>query len=306
MIGRMTGALRVLSICIALLMISGTARAGETITYKVRQGDSLELIAAEFYGERKHAVFILVANRMPHPRRLRPGERIKVPTNREIIAAPGDTLDSLAATHLGDPRRAPFLARFNGLDPAESVPAGAVLTVPLTVTHAAAGAESLASISAAYFGDARHVELLRDYNFLDKDGLARGEALIVPITNVRVRDSKLPAMDAESKRRTEKLERSRIVARTALPRAYRAADRGEWATVKAELAELDLDFLDAGLAVEVGLLIGQAHLASGDEPLALAAFTHALERKPGHVLDAYYYSPKVREAWRKAGGEAGE
>jgi LysM repeat protein len=291
---------------VLLFAISRVAHAGEVITYKVKQGDSLELIAAEYYGDRKHAVFIMVANKLPHPRKLRAGERIKVPTNREIITAPGDTLDSLATTWLGDPRRAPFLAGFNAIDPDESVPAGALLTIPLTVTHTAAGPESLANIAAAYFGDSKQAALLRDYNFLDKDALARGEAIVVPIISVRVRETKLPAADAESKQRTAKLERSRIVARTALPRAYRAADTGEWATVKAELAELDLAFLDAALAVEVGLLIGQAHLASGDEPLAIAAFTDAIERKPGHALDAYYYSPKVREAWKKAGGEAPE
>jgi LysM repeat protein len=295
-----------LCICVGLLTISRAARAGETITYKVKQGDSVELIAAEFYGDRKHAVFILVANKLPHARKLRAGERLKVPTNREIITAPGDTLDSLATTWLGDPRRAPHLARFNGLDPVESVPAGAVLTIPLTVNHTAAGAESLANIAAAFFGDSKQAALLRDYNFLDKDALAKGETIVVPIISVRVRDTKLPETDAESKQRTEKLERSRIVARTALPRAYRAADRGLWAEVKAELAGLDLDFLDARLAVEVGLLIGQAHLASGDEPLALAAFAHAIERKPDHALDPYYYSPKVRDAWKKAGGEAPE
>jgi len=220
--------------------------------------------------------------------------------------SPGQTFATLAKAYLDDERRAPFLAEFNGMDASNTIPAGTQLTIPLHVTHVAAGNETLAQIAASYFGDPKQGALLRDYNFLDKDALAKGESIVVPIISVRVRDTKLPAADAESQQRTEKLERSRIVARSALPRAYRAADRGQWPEVKAELAGLDLDFLDAGLAVEVGLLIGQAHLASGDEPLALAAFTHAIERKPDHALDAYYYSPKVRDAWRKAGGEAPE
>src|SRR6185295_7004799 len=132
------GALRAAAL-VAVVMLGGlrAARAqdlpNDTVVHRVRQGDSLELIAAEFYGDRTKAVFIMVANKMTHVRPLRPGERLRVPISREVATSPGDTFESLAATWLGSARRGPFLASFNGLSSDDGLPAGAVLTIPFTI-----------------------------------------------------------------------------------------------------------------------------------------------------------------------------
>jgi len=64
----------VIRILIAIALCAAAAplahAGGETVTYKVVQGDSLRLIAAEFYGNRDHYVFIMTANKMDHPRAL--------------------------------------------------------------------------------------------------------------------------------------------------------------------------------------------------------------------------------------------
>jgi len=293
--------------CLALGLVAHRARpavagGGDTVVYKVRAGDTLELIAAEYYGDRNHYVFILTANKMEHPRKLKPGEKLKIPIGRDITTSPGDTFESLAKAYLDDARRAPFLADFNRMKATDTIPAGSQLSIPFHVTHVTAGEETLAQIAASYFGDPKNASLLRDYNFLDKDTLAKGESIVIPIHNVRVRASKLPAADGASKERTEKLEATRAQARAALPRARKAARAGDYAGVKTELADIDLDYLDADVAVAVGLLLGEATIASDDEPITLATFKRVLARKPGHVLDGYYYSPKVRDAWQKAGG----
>jgi LysM repeat protein len=278
------------------------APAGETIFYRVKAGDTLELIAAEFYGDRRYAVFVNVANKLTRPRPLRPGERLRIPVNRDITTAPGDTLASLATTYLSDARRAPFLAEFNQLPPDASLPAGTHILVPFQVTHVAAADERVAEIATRYFGDAKNTELLTRYNFLDRSVVGKGESIAVPIFHVKVRESRMPPSDEESAARATKRQQIAARAVTALPTAMAAWRDGNFAAVKRELADLDVDYLDVGLAVDISILLGAAYLAIDDEDSALARFKQALERKPRHSVSPYWFSPRVREVWLRAGG----
>lgn len=276
----------------------------DTMTYRVKKNDSLGLIAAEFYGDRNKAIFIMVANRIEHPRPLKPGERLKIPVSRQITTSPGDTYETLAETYLGDPRRGTFLAEFNGLSLEDSLASGTAISIPFTVTHNPSGTESITSIAAAYFGDSKNAAMIRRYNFLEKDAIEKGEQLIVPIHNVRLQASKMPAIDADSKARRERQRLAQGRATKAVAAARQAMREGEFAAVKSALAEveLDLDYLDTENAVAVGVLIGSMHLAYGDGKPALESFKRVLERKPTHLLSPYYYSPKILETWKEAGG----
>jgi LysM repeat protein len=278
------------------------APAADTITYRVKAGDTLELLAAEYYGDRRYAVVLTVANKLTRPRPLRPGERLKIPVTRDVTTAPGDTLSTLAQTYLSDARRAPFLAELNHLEADASLPAGTHIVIPFQITHVAAVDERVAAIAATYFGDAKNADLLVRYNFLDRPVVGKGEAILVPVLQVRVRESKIPASDDESTARIEK--RQQIAARvvTALPTAMAAWRDGNFAAVKRELADIDVDYLDVNLAVDISILLGAAYLAVDDEDSALARFKQALERKPRHSVSPYWFSPRVREVWVRAGG----
>src|SRR5207248_2878656 len=87
----------------------------------------------------------------------------------------------------------------------DPIAVGTQLSIPFHVTHVAAATESLASIAAAYFGDAREGDTLRRYNFLERASIDKGESIAVPIFHVRVRTSKLPPVDADSLKRAPKL-----------------------------------------------------------------------------------------------------
>ena len=78
--------------------------------------------------------------------------------------------------------------------------------------------------------------------------------------------------------------------------------------MKATLTELStrVDFLDQKTAVEIGLLLGKAHVAFAEIPAAVAAFTLVIDRKPTHILTPYAESPKGLDAWKKAGGQVQE
>jgi len=301
-----------LTIAVALLVIvaSRVAHAQEatndTVVLRVKQGDSLELIAAELYGDRTKALLIVIENKVLRTRPLRPGERLRAPISREVTTAPGDTLEALAGTYLGSARRAPFLADFNGISADDSLPAGTIVTIPLTITHTAAAApELLSEIAKAYFGDARHAEMLRRYNFLDKRTLDKNASLIVPMYQVRLAPGRQPAPDAASKaRRDHRRDASGRVVK-ALPAARQAWKGGDYAGVKAVLTDLepDLDYLDTVDATDVGVLLGATHVAFADETRAMAMFKRVIDRQPHYVLKRYDWSPRVLAVWEKAGGQ---
>jgi LysM repeat protein len=278
--------------------------SADTVNYTVKQNDSLALIAAEFYGDRNKAIFIMVVNKLDHSRKLRAGERLKIPVSRVLITKPGDTFESIATALLGDPRRGVILAKLNRLDPASSLASGTELSIPFTVTHTAETTETIASITLAYFGDSNNAALISDYNFLDKAAIDKGERVIIPIYNVGLQASKLPPLDADSRKRVDVQPRARALAAEALPAARQAWRDGDYAGVKAALAEVEpsLDYLDMQQAIDVGVLLGATHVAFNDRALALVAFKRVLARDPALRLSAYRYSPKVLAVWREAGG----
>jgi LysM repeat protein len=275
--------------------------------HRVQRGDTLELLAAEYYGDRRHKIYIMVENRLDHARDLKPGERLRIPVSTEVTAGVGDTLSGLAAQYLGNERRAKYLAEFNGIESGGTVAAGMSITVPLRVTYRAARRESLAAIAAGLFADSKKAELLKEYNFLRRDSLDKGEAIVVPIY-LRVHPSKRRPPDAGSvallARRTESLKN----AQRDLPEARKAWEKGDYGRVRSLLAAQvsSFPYLDTQLVVDIGVLLGGAYVAFDDLDTARTHFQQVLERAPGLALSAFEYSPKVCEVWRKAGGRVDE
>ncbi len=281
----------------------------DAVPYRVHQNDTLDLIAAEFYGDKTLSAFIVVENHLADAktgrvRAIHGGDRLKIPVTHEIATAKGDTLEALAQTHLGDARRAPFLAEFNSIAIDDSLAAGTVLTIPLHVTHVATSNESLAQISTTYFGDAKQADMLKRYNNLDRSSIEKGDSIVVPNLHARVRAGKMPAMDADSKDRRDRQRKAQADIAEALPRARSSWLLGEFAQVKATLEHVadETDFLDAKTAIECAMLLGKAHIAFDERDAAAAAFARVLDRRPHYLLSAYTESPKVLEVWRKAGG----
>ena len=273
--------------------------------HKVRKDDTLALLAGENYGSRRYAILIMATNNIKHKDDLRPGTWLKIPINHEITTNAGDTLDSLAEQYLGDSRRGRFLAEFNGLSPAASLPVGRTIKVPLVIKHTTEGEEKIPAIASGYFGSAKKAaktKLIREYNFLEDNTVAARTAIWIPIDNVEVVASRRPPPDEDSKARAEKRVRMQKLARRQLARAQKAWYAGDYDQVKSVLTTIDTAYLDVEEAVEINVLLGRTYVAFDDNETALARFKKALERSPGHQLDPYEYSPKVRAIWQKAGG----
>jgi LysM repeat protein len=292
------------ALLVLVTLVATAAAQGNTQAYRVKQDDTLDVIAAEFYGDRSQAKLIVAENKLK--KRVQPGQRLRIPVTRDITTEQGDTFESLAQTHLGDSRRAVVLADFNEHEVTDIPPIGTPISVPIQITHVAQGSESLASIATAYWGDSKQAEVLRRYNFLDKTTIDKGEAVIVPMIKVRVR--KPQPLDADAKTRRDEQQKAAADAARALPVAHTAWLQGDFAGVKTSLEPLlpRLAYLETASAIDVGLLLGKALLAFDNPQQAVEAFSRVLERKPTHVLSAYADSPKVIEAWKKAGGKVAQ
>lgn len=280
------------------------------VVYRTRRGDTLELLAAEHYGDRRHAVLVAAENgidpaRQPFAEPLRPSSRIRIPINRRITTDVGDTLASLAQAHLGDARRAPFLVGFNeerALDLPQDLPlaAGQVLDIPIHVHHRVKPQDTLASLAAVYFGAARKADLIREYNFLEAETLVPGSVLVIPIHRVTVQPTRMAPPDAAARARAERHREMQTDARGALATARMAWRAGDYGAVRDTLLALDTDYLVAADAVATGVLLGSAWVALEEPEKALAAFRKVLARAPEHMLDAYEVSPKIRAVWDQA------
>jgi hypothetical protein len=144
--------------------------------------------------------------------------------------------------------------------------------------------------------------MLQRYNHLDKMSLAKGDSIAVPLIHIRMRNKSAP--DPESKARRDEHHRLQTDAETTFPLARTSWLQGDFGGVKGMLSPFaaKLSYLDTQAAVDVGLLLGRAHIAFEETDQAVKLFAQVLERKPTHVLNVYSESPKVIDAWKQAGG----
>ncbi len=290
------------------LAASGEAGASAVTEHQVRSGETLALLAAEYYGHRRYAIYLQLENGLKETEiasELSRGSTLSVPVGTRIVTRPGAELTELAEQYLGDAGRAEFLANHNDLGKGEIPAAGRVLDIPFHVAFTANDDEpSLEDIAARYLRDAGRADLLRDYNDLDDDGdtLDEGQTILIPTPHIDQRSARRPDYDDDAESRVRARRKLEAAAFRSLPAATHAWRRGDYDRVLRELGSFDTDYLDAETALEVSVLVGGAHIAFGDSDAAEKAFAHALSRDPHYEISAYEFSPAVRKVWQDLGG----
>jgi LysM repeat protein len=305
--------------CVLVCLVAGAAEA-RVVTYSVQAGDNAESIAADYYGNRSLALIVLEANGLERGAKLRPGQRLRIPTAFRYRVKKGETIESLAQRFSGDKRRAPLFAQIAGLHANEKVHEGQEIVIPFEITHRAEAPESLSSVARTFYGDASRGRLLADYNFHSSPMLGKGEKILVPIAHVKIRavylqpapvadrpapiavaappPSVAPATEREAQRREVEL-----AARVGglLVEAEKSYKDGAYAEVAANLDKLlsEEDPSEIQLA-EIFRLKACAYVALGMDDLAERAFREVLARKPGFALDDATTSPKIRAALDRA------
>jgi len=279
---------------------SATAQESKPVRHTVVKGDTLELLAAEYYGSRSHAIYIMKRNGMTHPRPLKPREVLKIPVSRIITARRGDSFAGLAKQYLGDERRAEFLASYNNVDLENGLPAGQTLRIPFHVIHRTETERELDDISLSYFGDRSYTDDIKSYNFFESTTLPKGTKIVIPVLHVQSREAK---PDKESQELVKKRADEQAVAKQRLREAGPKWRLGKYRDVIELLNTIDTDFLDAEQAIAVGVLLGGAYVATKDNATAKGKFEKALERRKSYKLKTFLYSPKILEVWKEAGGQ---
>ncbi len=300
----------------AFLCLVRTASA-RVVTYTVAAGDSAESVAADYYGNRSLALIVLEANGLERGAKLRPGQKLRIPTAYRYRVKRGDTLELIAQRLLDDKRRAPMLAQIAGLKTADKIREGQELLMPFQITHRADAPESLSSVAKTFYGDAGKAKLLADYNFRTSPLLAKGERVAVPIAHVKIRAVYLqppgvaPVAKPEIERAPVAIASEREAQRREVELAARIggllveADQsyrdGAYAEVSANLDKLlsEEDPSESQLA-EIFRLKAFSYVALGMDDLAERAFREVLARKPGLTLDEATVSPKIRAALARA------
>ena len=217
-----------------------------------------------------------------------------------MTSSSGDSLETLAKTHLGDKRRSDFLAQFNQLNKDASIAAGQMIRIPMRVTYRAARETSLKDVSLSLFATAKKAKFLKRYNFLKSEKLKPGQSIVVPILDVETQLAKRPPQDQESAARAETRATMVAAAQRQLPYAETMWRQGKFAEVKKSLISIETAYLDSQMAAEISLLLGSTYVAFDDEESAIDRFTRVLKRQPDFKLNEKKHSTKIRDTWNKA------
>jgi len=315
-------------IVLAIAMVCATvgSASARMVVYTARSGDTAESIAADYYGNRSLALFISEGNGLGREGRLRPGQKVRIPTAFRYKVRRGDTFEGLAQKFLDDKRRAALLASFSGLKISDKLREGQELVIPFQHLHQAEAPESLASVARAFYGEPSKAKLLQDFNFRTSPMLAKGEKIVVPIAHVRIRSVRLqappPPKPAAKKDRDKDKEKEPVAPALAAADAKEAQKReeelaqrvgaqlamaeksykdGSYSDVPAALDKLltDEDPSESQLA-EIFKLKAFSYVALGMDELAVNAFREVIARKPDLAFDEATVSPKIRAALDKA------
>jgi len=136
----------------ALLLLGSDAYAANArvVIYSAKSGDTPESIAADYYGNRSQAIFVVETNGLERDKPLKPGQKVRIPTAFRYKVRKGETLEALGVRFLDDKRRSAFLAAFNGMRPTDKLREGQELTVPFQHVHRTEVPESLQSVARAF------------------------------------------------------------------------------------------------------------------------------------------------------------
>jgi LysM repeat protein len=310
-----------LAFTIAAGLAFSSVASARLVVYSAKNGDTAESIAADYYGNRSLARFISEGNGLTADAKLKPGQKVRIPTAFHYKVKKGDTLEALSQKFLEDKRRALVLAQLNGLKLTDKLNVGQDLLMPFVHLHKVQKPEALASVAKDFYGDSSKAKFLADFNFRPVSMLAPGDKLLIPISHVRIRAVRLqapppPVKDKAPDKHTapvvpvavtpakeaQKLEEElaeRVAAQMAV--AEKAYKEGSYSDVPAALDKLLTaeDPSEAQLA-KIFELKAMAYVALGMDELAVNAFREVIARNPQVTLDEATVSPKIRAALDRA------
>jgi len=300
-------AVATVAVMATILLFAGAATAW---THVARAGETLDVLATLYYGSARFSMIIRAANGFMHPDdgRLLQGERVEIPEVIYHEASDGETWDDLAQRHLGAPERGRYLAEMNGAEAGEALVTGRIVKIPYQLLYVLAPDESIRTVAKTYLDERFSVQWLQAYNFRKKKKWKRGDALLVPLTNVEFTAEQKRLVD-EARKEGQPTGEDRQAQVDAVERI--AAMRDAFVTGRyVEVVAVGQHLLGAAVLTspqKIGVYqyLAFAHVAFGQREEALEAFGLALEIQPEMELSPITTSPKILEVFREAQGRRG-
>ena len=286
------------------LALAGRAALAD-VTHVFTRGETFAAIAERYYGNAALEPVVVAANflHLQATPALPTGVHLTIPSVGYHRVAAGETWERLAARHLGDASRGPYLAGVNG--GAFNVPPslGAVIRLPYLLRYVVPAEEPMFEVARRFYGDRALVQFISEFNHLPSQRLSRSQTLILPLADLVLRDAAPGGPEA-----------ALITAHTAqrevdreLPTLSQLVTRGlyvEAVVLGAQL--LALDDLASPQRVVVLRHLAEAYAALDRRDLAADAFRDLLRLEPTFAPDPVRTPPKVLDALSLARGTAPE
>lgn len=309
----MTRALPLLLLALATSMgvdvaVPSRARAN-TFTHVVRAGETLASIAQKYYGDPRRESVIVAENGLSGSASVPivVGLRLSIPSVSYHRVAAGETWNAIAERYYGDASRA-FVITDSNRNAREQPSEGAELLVPYPLRHVAAPSDTLARIAEVYYRNADEgARLLRRFNGVTGQRLARDQVILVPLSDLVLSDEGRAAITAASgapQGGTVRTLQDNIDAQ--LPILATHNRRGRFLeAVSLGSRLLAYGELTGNQIVSIQRELATAYVALGRTDMAVRAFRAALDRQPDMQLDSARTSPTVMQAFDRARASRG-
>ena len=270
--------------------------------FVVKPGDSLTSIAQRVYGRSGNERVLATANGLERAGSdpIAPGTRLEVPSLGYRRTTRGDTWAELATQLLGAPERAAALAFANDSKPWLRPAENAVILVPYNLRFVAEEGATLAAVAKRYYGTEQRASLIAQYNGIKDIGLAPGQVLLLPITELALteagREAARAAWEGWSGIGEERREQQ-VAAAEALPALLASVRAGHYVESVAQgVALLTGSELTTPQRASVQRQLLEAYAALGARGRAADACREWRRAAPQARLDPRELSPKLLAA----------
>ncbi len=277
-------------------------------THVVLPGETLASIAERVYGRIQEEQILVAANELDVQGGLSivPGMRLEVPTVSYRRVKKGDTWQTMAAERLGSPRRADALAIANGTSPWLPPDEGAEIIVPYNLRVVATSPDTYPQVAYRYLDDAKKAWALLQYNDKKEIEIARGDTVLVPLTNLPLTaEGKREAAAAAAVETTESQGETRTAQHRVaneIPALIADVRDGRYVdAVRRGTGFLAVAGLTTHQLAEIHRQLLEAYTALGTTGLAAAECDALRKADPNASFDPMWTSPKILEACHHGG-----